>query len=166
MRFWIIVDALCRCRLSSSSFFVLIESDSLIFHPRWRWAVLFTADILFSIFSVTSRSVHRCDALIIIIIAQPLTCWITEQAHKLFHFTSHTTKRSKLFSLTLFFLHKLDKIMCCIMLSLLLVPRESAPSTTEHNIRTEKQIWVFSDEKFSFLRPKLASHFSRSGIVV
>lgn len=157
MRFWIIVDALCRCRLSSSSFFVLIESDSLIFHPRWRWAVLFTADILFSIFSVTSRSVHWCDALIIIIIAQPLTCWITEQAHKLFHFTSHTTKRSKLFSPSHFFFSMNSTRLCVVLCS---------PFFSYHVKAHHQQLSIIYEQKnkFEFSRMKSFPSFVPSSL--
>lgn len=156
MRFWIIVDALCRCRLSSSSFFVLIESDSLIFHPRWRWAVLFTADILFSIFSVTSRSVHRCDALIIIIIAQPLTCWITEQLTNYF-ISHHTQQRGANFSLSHFFFSINSTRLCVVLCS---------PFFSYHVKAHHQQLSIIYEQKnkFEFSRMKSFPSFVPSSL--
>lgn len=86
-------------------------------------------------------------------------------AHKLFHFTSHTTRGAN-FSLLHFFFSINSTRLCVVLCSPFFSYHVKAHHQQLSIIRTEKQIWVFSDEKFSFLRPKLVSHFSRSGIVV
>lgn len=68
-------------------------------------------------------------------------------AHKLFHFTSHTTRGAN-FSLSHFFFSINSTRLCVVLCSLFSSYHVKAHHQQLSIIRTEKQIWVFSDEKF------------------